>query len=122
MKYSLKTALLAITLVSCLLGLGIWLFSWSRLEVAGAELLEAQDIILGEESDFNFVNGLTVKIVGHIEGEATIEFPWDYTSFVVGPGDVSILEGHDFYENTAVLKYTPKHVTDGHITIKYLFW
>lgn len=123
MRYSLRQLLVGLALVSFLIGAGIWYMRWPRVLIPEAVIGTDREIILTtSESDFFVVNGLSLRITGHLDGQATLELPWDDPDLVLEPGEIMEEISHDFYDPKAVLKYEPIDVQKGTLTIEYSFW
>lgn len=65
-----------------------------------------------------FVSTLFLRIYGSIDGGAELNH-WD--SWKLGPGKVDLAESKDWFEKDCVLRYVPKGVKGGRLTVEYYF-
>ena len=82
-----------------------------------ADSTKAKSVVL--RSTRTDVSGISLRVRGHIDGEATLSAAnWDKQ---VLKGTVDWQVYHDWFNGTCTLRYLPKDVKSGALTIEYEF-
>jgi len=122
-RFGLRRLFLWFTVIATFFGVSVWLARWPYLKISGADISDQKTYTI-ESSPDRFIDGLSLKASGNIDGRATITFAigdFDRTHSV-GPGKFDIdISPHDFYKNKADIHYAPQNVTKGHLILRYKF-
>jgi len=86
-------------------------------------IFDAQTIVLRNVSGKGPVHSISIKVGGHIDGEATIYLMLDGKPYKTEKieNNISIAWGGDWYSDTAEIRYEPNRVKEGELIIKYRF-
>ncbi len=100
----------------------VWL-SFLRLpSVSVSDVKQRETLVLGKEAG-KPIFGMMIRGSGHIEGEAEIALilgghPYRVVNL---SGTVEFEWGGDWYSETAEVRYEPKNVRSGQLTLRYQF-
>ncbi|MBI3505017.1 MAG: hypothetical protein HY059_09265 [Proteobacteria bacterium] len=121
MRFLVKCSLAAAALLALLVVAALRPFGWSSVPIQDAGKAEA--VVLRAAKP---VTGIQVRVVGRIDGAATIERAYApdrrmYGPQKIGPGAVSLHVGGDWYSETCILYYEPGTARSGSLTVEYKF-
>ena len=99
--------------------------SWglSGPTVRVADVRKAETLLLTRQPNTGSVYGYTLHVTGRIDGRATLSLMTKDSSHEVQAmqGAVDFRWGGEWYADTAEVRYEPRDVADGHLTIRYVF-
>ena len=122
LRFGLGRLFLWFTLIAIFFGALAWLTRWPYLKISGVDISDRRTYTI-ESQPNRFIDGLSLKVSGDIDGQATITLLGDYNqAHSIGPGKFDTnISPHEFYENKASIHFAPQNVTKGHVILRYKF-
>lgn len=121
-RFGLRRLFLWFTVIATFFGASVWLTRWPYLKISGVDISDRKTYTI-ESPPNRYIDGLSLKVSGDIDGQATITLLGDYNqAHSIGPGKFDTnISPHEFYENKASIHFAPQNVTKGHVILRYKF-
>jgi hypothetical protein len=115
-SFGIRQLLLFVAVCAFALGMWNWLIRWRSFTISGDGIAEVQRVFIKTN---RYPTGLRIRIVGNLDGQATITTP--IQELTVGPEEFDRLIVGDYYDKEGKVRYSPSTARNGKVTIQYKF-